>query len=386
MLATKLEVQNISTSWGAAQIRSGYFSLQLDVCNPGYPCFQTKKLAWNAGRDDMVGALRSLPGIGDFNVTFTQTTDLVNSAWVITFLSACDIPPLLIVGATMPVSATTVVGGQCNMIRTSNNTGLTFPYMNTFVVEEVQKLYLSCPSTSGCPFQLSFRGLWTPVLNTKGLTAMIIQNALQDLESVGSVTAAEIVAGSTYTISFYPTAGSTSAHLDNYGNLPLIEIHQSLSLTTPYVLRYNSSVTSLVQGYVPFSASVEAISVSAPFTTAVDEATIPGNNGLTTGIYEDTSAFIIQSRDQFSNRVYYGPVNEVQIIETVGGDSGGVSGLTGSFTISYNGHSVDVQAGASLLSMQAALQSLPTIGAVALSTNSVQDLTDLSCSVTLVRV
>ena len=110
-----------------------------------------------------------------------------------------------------------------------------------------------------------------------------------------------------------------------------------------------------------------------------------GENGLATGIYKDSTSFVIQSRDQFSNRVNYGPVNEVQIIETIGGDINTVSPLTGSFSVSYNGYSVDVAAGAGLDAMRAALQSLPTIGAVDVSTNSVTDLA-LGLSAAVVQV
>ena len=63
---------------------------------------------------------------------------------------------------------------------------------------------------------------------------------------------------------------------------------------------------------------------------------LPGHNGLHSGIYEDPVSFLIEARDPYSNRAQLGPVREVQIIETVGGDLAGAGGhLTGFLTVGY---------------------------------------------------
>lgn len=98
---------------------------------------------------------------------------------------------------------------------------------------------------------------------------------------------------------------------------------------------------------------------------------LPGHNGLHSGIYQDPVSFLIETRDPYRNRVQLGPVKEVQVIETVGGDVAGAGGrLTGFFTVGYKGATVRVAAQAGIADMQAALESLPTLGQVEVSTTS----------------
>jgi len=133
-----------------------------------------------------------------------------------------------------------------------------------------------------------------------------------------------------------------------------------------------STVTEVTPGYSPYSAVVTAIAITAAQSTAVHSSAVPGLNGLSTGIYNDTTSFVIESRDVYSNRVFSGPVNETQIIETFG--FANATSISGSIGITYNGHTVEVGARAGPMQMKIALQSLPGVGFVDVNTNSVTQL------------
>ena len=134
--------------------------------------------------------------------------------------------------------------------------------------------------------------------------------------------------------------------------------------------------SELVAGYVPYHAAVEAITIDAEKSTVVDQRGVPGYNGLRTGIYQDETRFRIESRDDWSNRVFHGPVREVQIIETTSDDA-----MAGSFTISFGGHDVDVDVMAGIDIMKSRLESLPNIGRVHVDTRSVTTETHLYADV-----
>ena len=121
--------------------------------------------------------------------------------------------------------------------------------------------------------------------------------------------------------------------------------------------------------------------VSAGSTTAVDSTYTPGSGGLHGGIYQDTVAFVIEARDAYGNRVVRGPVAEVQVIETVGGDAA-VGRLGGFITVGYKGSLVRVSAQAGVADMERALQSLPTLGQVTVSTASCRVNSGLQGAVT----
>jgi len=152
-----LEVQNISTSWSSVSAQSGYFTLTFGPCNNTIPCPRTKQIAWNANGDELKEALQVLPGIGDIAVTFTQTSDLLNSAWAVTFLSACDFPQIGFFEGTVPIRISTIQDGRCSMIK-STNQSLSFPYANTQLVEQVQTVTVGCSTapTTPCIFELFF--------------------------------------------------------------------------------------------------------------------------------------------------------------------------------------------------------------------------------------
>ena len=355
----QLEVQNISTNWTSVAGRSGYFQLSYGECSLLKPCNKTKRIAWDADGKDVEEALEELPGVGDIHVTFTQTTDFKNSAWLITFLTACDMRKINLHEGTVPVSIATITEGECAIIQADNDTH-PFPYVNDLLVEERQQIDVTCPG--GDTFKLTFRGHTTAALDC-GATALQVENALTALSTVGSVDVEGSSSGDdyTYVVTFRPTDGYTLAHIENYGDLPDIIVDSGDNV---------NSVTVLESGSSPFTAYVEAITINAAHSTAIHTNSKAGVNGLRTGIYLDTTSFIIESRDQFSNRVFYGPVSEVQVIETYTDSSS--ADVAGSFTLTYRSHTVEVAAQAGIAEMQAALESLPSIGSVEVSTNSVK--------------
>ena len=60
----------------------------------------------------------------------------------------------------------------------------------------------------------------------------------------------------------------------------------------------------------------------------------------------------MQARDAYANPVPSGPVKEVQVIETVGGDASHAGRLSGYITVGYRGATVQVAAQAGIADMQ----------------------------------
>ena len=80
------------------------------------------------------------------------------------------------------------------------------------------------------------------------------------------------------------------------------------------------------------------------------------------------------ARDRFSNRVLLGPLKEVQVLTT---SCARPCDLNGAFTVSFNGHSTSLEAGASIKEEESALEALDTVGAVTVTTESAtEDATD----------
>jgi hypothetical protein len=184
-----LEIQNISTSWPVGARLSGYFVLTLQECGYYNTCPKTKPLAWNADGNDMKTALENI-GLESVDVLYTQTSDRLNSAWVITFRSPCDVPSLRIVqeeSTEVPLTITTVREGMCSLVGMTNDSTLGFPFVNPIISEEQQMITLVCDNTStGCKFSLQFRGFETTLLSTL-FTASQIQAALENLDTIGAV-------------------------------------------------------------------------------------------------------------------------------------------------------------------------------------------------------
>merc|ERR1711871_553906 len=369
MLAEQLEVLNLTTHFTNMGDRKGYFTLSYGKCGLTNPCPRTKRLAWDSDANDVKLALEGLPGVGKLDVVYSQTTDMKNSAWAITFLTACDMDEIAIYEQTMPantIAINTVHEAVCSYISTEQP-DVSYPghFVNTAnILHEVQNVTLGCPNISpACEFHLEFRGHRTNKLSWDAPEATV-KEEFEKLSTVGTVDVTFKTDGlhfSAYLITFMPTDGYTIGHLENFGNLPPIEVvHADGKAYT------NSTVYTIVDGYVPYHASVEAITIDASKSTAIHSRGVPGWNGLKTGIYQDETRFRIESRDSWSNRVFHGPINEIQIIETMASER-----MNGSFTVDFGGHEVDIPVRSSIQIMKSKLESIPLIGRVDVSTRSV---------------
>jgi hypothetical protein len=202
------------------------------------------------------------------------------------------------------------------------------------------------------------------------VTALAMKEALENLLSVGTVqvnrTSSASYNGFNWTVEFQPYMGFDEEHLRNFGNLPSIHIYDEdgVENRTLHYVRNDYQ-----RGISPFSVEVSPDVVDGSFCTAVDQDGVAGENGLSTGVYSWDTSFVIESRDQFSNRIYEGPLSEIQVIET----SASVA-IGGSFLLSFMGVSIEVDAQAGIADVEAALESLDNIGSVTVSTTSARDL------------
>jgi hypothetical protein len=156
MLAEQLEVQNLTTKFSNMGDRKGYFTLSYGKCGLTNPCPRTKRLAWDSDANDVKLALEELAGVGKLNVEYTQTTDLKDAAWAITFLTACDMEEIAIYEQTMPantIAIDTVHEGTCSYISTEQP-GVSYPqhFVNTDnILHEVQNVTIDCLNGDNAP-------------------------------------------------------------------------------------------------------------------------------------------------------------------------------------------------------------------------------------------
>ena len=132
-------------------------------------------------------------------------------------------------------------------------------------------------------------------------------------------------------------------------------------------------------GRSPFFATVRAAAVDAASTTAIDSPGVVEAQGLRTGVYNRTAAFVVESRDRFGNRVLEGPVPERQVI-TVTAPGGH---LGGAFTVAFRGEKVTVPAHAGVADLEQLLETLPTVGAVTVTSTPAREPLPLSAGATL---
>lgn len=379
LLAVQLEVQNLTAFWPMSSVRAGYFRLTYGICgsNGGGACTYSQKLSYDSSADAVQSVISSLPGVGPVQVSYAVSTDYLSAAWTVTFLSACDMLPLTIYESSFNITAATVQQGTCSHISTTSNVSLPFPYVNSILVNEVQLVSLNttaCNGAPSCSFSLNYRGYTTPSILTSA-SASQVQAALESLDSVGTVNVSSSTLGGivSYSITFEPTAGYTIAHIESFGALPLVQLSSSDLPATAL------SVVELTRGYSPFAATVIAVTVNASICTAIDSMGVAGFNGLSTGIYEDLTSFKIESRDAYGNRVYLGPVLEVQVVEIYTNATG--ANLTGSFSLSFNGLSATFDVGTSVDAFAGLLSSQLQLGSVSVTTNSAATPTAITATV-----
>ena len=185
------------------------------------------------------------------------------------------------------------------------------------VVHEKQSLNLRCATGEvDCPFTLTFRGQTTSELSTATATAASLTSALEQLASVGAVSVVELQID-IFAIEFTPSAGESVAHLETYGDLPLLQVAASGSGSS----NARHIVSEMVRGVYQYTSFVAPSDVHPSSTTVRDADALPGTRGLSSGIYQDAASFVIEPRDAFGNRVLE---STVHFVATISDAEGGV--------------------------------------------------------------
>lgn len=379
LMSTVVETQEFSFVFTSDADASGRFTLK--TANGAH---ETAPISYDATADMVASALSAVEGIGLVEVTrevTSVTSGTASWSYTVSFVSVVgDVGQLSVgyddlVGLSGIPSAATVVDGEASHIKTDTASPAS-------LISEIQVVRISSASAvTADTFTLSFKGHTTATLSVDA-TAQDVEDALEALSTVGGVNVARQAAagafGFEYVIEFEPWEGYDLEHYLNYGDMPAIVIEPSPTIPT------DGSVTMVVfssgspstdgvltqDGASPFVPVVSPGVVSSEASTPVDADGVADQAGLGAAYFEATTSFQIESRDSFGNRVEDGPLKEVQIIEIATNPFGGV--LTeGSFEVSFQGHSVGLEVGASLAEVEAAIEGLSSVGAVTVSTASV---------------
>lgn len=276
------------------------------------------------------------------------------------------------------MNATTVVDGTCAHVKTGAAP----------LLLETQVVRVSGDAPFAGTFVLAFRGHATAPLAWNAAPAAV-QAALEALLPIGSVAVSRNATrgggeGFEFSVTFLPTAKCDRRHALTYGDLPPLVVTATFTDASSSGASANASAAvysggnpspdgaATQGGSSPFSrrAKVASAAVSAAHTTASDSPGVHGRQGLRSGTYNATSAFVVESRDRFSNRVLVGPLAEVQVVTTACAPP---CNLAGAFTLSYQGHSVELEAGVGIAELESSLEALSTVGALTVTTYGVHD-------------
>ena len=247
---------------------------------------------------------------------------------------------------------TTAVQGTDSHIKCAENknfTDMAGPWVNEELIFETQVVRIwkhGQRFTGEDTFQLQFNGHTTASLPVN-TSAAEMKAALENLESDGSVNVQREdntdSTGAEWQIEFAPSSGSSFTHMTNYGDLPAIvpvwntTLDAQLKVYSGGTGGVSTNSFSYHDGVSPFVVDIQFAAVSDAHCTAVHQKGVTGFNGLDTGVFQSQTAFTIEARDRFSNRVEQGPLKEVQIIETHSNDT-----LAGTFTVAFKGSSAEV--------------------------------------------
>lgn len=386
LMSTVVETQKFSFVFDSDAEASGRFTLKT-----GDGLHETAPISHDATADMVASALSTVEGVGLVEVSREMTSATSGAAswsYTVSFVSVVgDIQQLTVgsadlVGLSEMPSAETATEGEAAHIKTDT----TFP---ASLLPEIQVVRVSSPSAIASVaaddgFTLSFKGHTTIMLSLEA-TARDVENALEELSTVGGVSvvrqAVAAGVGFEYAIEFEPWGGNDLEHYLNYGDMPDIVIEASSTMAgtvTLEVLSGDNNGAATQHGASPFAPVVTSGVVSAEDSTPVDSDGVADQGGLASAYFEAATSFEIESRDMFGNRVVDGPLKEVQIIELRTTTFDGIlsGALTGSFEVSFQGHSVGLDVGASLAEVEAAIEGLPSVGAVTVSTASVINSAD----------
>ena len=316
--------------------------------------------------------------------------DSVNYVYSVTFADYVgDVPPI---EAHFPLDANfidyasasvaEVVKGSWGVVKASESKVTATPWVNEALVREKQVVRLVGSGSYDGNFTLEFKDAETGMIPVNASAAQMKQ-ALEVLETVGEVDVTrfgELGAGALgyeWVVTFGKGRG-TETDMTNLGDQPAL-IARNSTLTGGKITVYASGATSpggkaSRDGVAPFQAAVRPAAVSAPNCTAVDAAGVAGHDGLTTGFFERESGFVIEARDAFGNMNPYGPRAETQIVDVFGNASDAVNHTGSAFSLSFLGETVAIPYGAGIADVEVAIEGLPDVGAVSVSTTSAHDI------------
>ncbi|KAH9133873.1 hypothetical protein LEN26_006954, partial [Aphanomyces euteiches] len=400
-MAVLPEIQTLTLDFSSSTQQAGTFTLSFG------PNMTTIPLAWDSTAAQVRTALLA------FHANpVTVTRSIFNNGFIhtITFTTDVGNVPLLVVNNDLIFSTVCsmapVQDGTKTHIKTSSNLGQAM--INEVQVIRVESGGGAALNTGG--FRLSWNGLSTSVL-AYNADAPTVQAALQGLLMVGSVLVTVSTTSSTFSQEWIVTfsgslAGtaqtmywSSARYLQSQyiqstrmiGNLAALTA-TAVSLgpgVSPRAMVFANGAVSTggvttIDGSSPFVVSVDPGTLVANQTTAIDSPVqywpgslnSVGQHGLASGTYNSLSTFIIQPRDIYGNLITLRtPRPEIQIIETYVQSGNGLGAIGGTFTLTYLGATTSpLQFNAGINIVQAALNSLTTIGDVVVSTNSAQTL------------
>ena len=352
--AVSLEQQVITTGYNTVA-RGGSFTIKLgNLSTPPLP-FDVDVSMLKHALDTSMGT------VSTFNVKKLDY-GLFNFKYEITFETLMgDVPSFVVdttnlIGNTNDWDVTTLSDGMFKHIKLDDDNP-------TNEIQSIKVQVVDSSSLVGATWSLSFNGqVTTPI--AWDANADEVKQKLETLSTVGDIVVSlnvdEVTNERDYTITFDPYQGKSSNSLTNFGNLPLIGV----SNVDDSIITVTSGAIS--DGASPFRVLVSPSEATSANTTAHD---YQDEHGLSTGIYKTDAHFIIQSIDEYSNEIQDGPLREVQIIETSSS-----SNIGGHFELSLFGNTTRLQSNASPMQLEKALQSIPGVGSVSVSSNSVKDL------------
>ncbi len=349
-LSTASEIQEINLR----MVEAGSFTVSL---GPG-SVDTTPSIAFDAPASSIAEALSTL-SYGAVSVTLSSASqDVV--MYAITFVdSVGDVPQSEVTlsaeaaeqNPLASADSLTIVEGQASHIRT-----FTSP-----IIAESQLLSVSASEAGG--FTLSYRGRETSNIEL-GASGVEVKAALESLDVIGSVLVDEISVGAyggTYGITFQPEGDSFSfGQWFTLGNVPELVVNRAEVIP----LGFTSSVTTVVQGALPFAPVVLPAVLDPASCMATQQDGMLDAEGLSKTQFSMLTTFSVESRDALDNCITEGPQKEVQVI-SVTAEGGGE--IAGSFTVSVLGNSVEIAANAPPLVAEGALESLPGVGGVSVT-------------------
>ncbi len=352
--ATSTTKQIITTSY-TSKARGGTFSLRLGN-------LLTLPVPWDADSDALKSVLdSSMGGLSLFSVQ-KQAHGLLNFKYTVSFETLLGNVPNFsvdtsnLLGNANEWDVTTLREGHFSHIAM---------HSPKYEIQLIKLKILDQSSLTEATFGLQFMGLTTDSIDWDADAKGFAQK-LQKLSTVGDILVSldvdEVSSERVWRVTFNPYEGSSPNSLINFGNLASI-----------VVTNMDSSIFVVAEteedGTSPFRIFVSPAEPSPKTTTVYDYQGMLNFEGLSTGVYKSDSHFFVQSRDEFSNEILDGPLNEIQIIET-----SSTSQIGGLFEVSIFGTTVRVHASAFTSELEKILRSIPGVGSVSVSSNSAKDL------------